>query len=616
VLYGVLLIGLLNFIRRYELNRQSHKHRAELHHVQAEKLQELDRLKSDFFANISHEFRTPLTLILGPAEHLLKEKTGEDKKNLSLIRRNAQRLLQLIDQLLDLSKLERSKLNLHASPGDFIAYLKGLVMSFESLSVRKGISLQFDTDDSSNLTESWFDRDKIEKIFSNLLSNAFKFTPEGGEVRVTISKAVDCPLKNIITDREQQYELVHPRCRLCMEEMENQDSKELTQPFNCVNVTVTDTGEGIPAGQLPHIFDRFYQADSSSRRVHGGTGIGLTLVKELVELHYGSIVVTSDEGKGTAFKICLPLSKFHLKPDEIAKRAVSEQAEKSRANDYVKQPGFIEEEVEENVSVESSTEKEVKESTDRPILLIIEDNADVRAYIREQLQKEYAILEAIDGEEGINLAVESIPDLVISDVMMPKKDGYEVCRTLKTDKRTSHIPVILLTAKARAEEKFAGLETGADAYVLKPFSQQELAVRVRNLIELRRKLRAKYSTATVIKPSEVEANPMDREFLQQVVSTIEARMGEEHFGAEDLAGEAAMSISQLNRKLNALVDQPAGKLICSMRLQRSAELLTKKSGTVAEICYEVGFGSQANFTRAFKKQFGCTPLEYQKKHQE
>lgn len=588
LLYGLMALGALYGIRRYEMNRQQHKHQAELEHVQTEKLKELDKLKSDFFANISHEFRTPLTLILGPAEQLMEKQTGEDKRMLSLIRRNAQRLLRLVNQLLDLSKLEHGGLSLQAAPGDFIAFLKGLVMSFESLAERKGIDLQFAASVAQGLTESYFDHDKIEAIFTNLLSNAFKFTPEGGRVSVQLS--VVSNQFSVNSNQLQQKPLNTDHWLL------NTDHWTL--------ITVQDTGEGIPAEQLPHIFDRFYQVDTSSRRVHGGAGIGLALVKELVELHYGSITVTSEAGVGTTFTVCLPLGKAHLKPEEIVVAASSSQSsvfsDQYSEDDMFVQPDMIDDQ---------------EQTPDRPIILIVEDNADVRVHIRMQLGTDYAIIEAEDGEAGIARAIETTPDLVISDVMMPRKDGYEVCRALKTDERTSHIPVILLTAKAGEKEKLAGFETGADAYVLKPFRQQELAARVRNLIALRRKLREKYSTATVIKPSEVEATSMDRDFLKRVIAVIEANMTEEQFHAEALAREAAMSLSQLNRKLNALIGQPAGHLIRSLRLQRAADLLAKKSGTVAEICYAVGFGDQANFTRSFKKQFGYSPLEYQKRHQ-
>ncbi len=648
--YGLMLFSILYAARRYEMNRQQHRHQAKLKDVETKKLKELDEMKSDFFANISHEFRTPLTLILGPAEQLMEEVTKNGQQKLSLIRRSAQRLLQLIDQLLDLSKLERGKLQLQTTKGDFISFLKGLVMSFESLAEQNGVNLQLEIEDARQYAadkkdsfdkETYFDHDKIEKIFSNLLSNAFKFTPKGGTVKVTGALLPDCGLQADVSNGNQSHEILHPRCKICIH---NAEANATTYPVNCVEITIADTGEGIPAGQLPHIFDRFYQVDASSRRAHGGTGIGLALVKELVEIHYGSIVVTSEENSGTTFTVCLPLGKAHLAPEQTLDIPLNppSKGEKVTTPPFEGGPGGMFESDTEPSAPETVSPFEepvlslLKEglrgmsesrailnatdfsqpTTDRPIILIIEDNADVRAYIREQLETEYTILEAEDGEAGIAQAFEAIPDLVISDVMMPKKDGFEVCETLKTDERTSHIPIILLTAKAQQEAKFTGLETGADAYILKPFRQQELAVRVRNLIALRRKLRERFSTATIIKPSEVEATSMDREFLQRVIEIIETRFEDEAFNVEALANAVAMSVTHLNRKLNALIGQPAGQMLRSMRLQRAADLLAKKSGTVAEICYALGFSDQANFTRSFKKQFGCSPSEYQKTHPE
>lgn len=591
LLYSLIVFAGFYLMLRYEGNRQKHKHRARLINIERKKLKELDRLKSDFFANISHEFRTPLTLILGPVEQMLAQNASENKKDLTIIRKNAQRLLQLIDQVLDLSKLERDSLRLQASPGDFEAFLKGLIMSFESWAWGKKIDLQLHVSPaiSENGSEKdYFDHDKMDKIFSNLLSNAMKFTPEEGKVIVEFGIwNAELGIENSAFDIRHS---AFPAGRFA-------------------EIKITDNGIGIPADFLPNIFDRFYQVNASSTRVHGGTGIGLALVKELVELHYGIISVTSKEGEGTTFTVHLPLGKDHLKPEEIIE---AENAELGIRNSELENW---------NSENRNQSEPQIPKSafaiphSNLPIVLIIEDNDDVRRYIREKLENEYAILEAADGESGIEMAIEHIPDLVVSDVMMPKKDGYEVCQTLKNDQRTSHIPVILLTAKGGEQAKLAGLETGADAYVLKPFRQQELLVRVRKLIELRRKLRERYKTATVIKPAEVEATSMDRNFLEKVVSTIEANMSVEQFNAEALAREMAMSASQLNRKLNALVGKPAGQMLRSMRLQHAADLLVKNGGTIAEICYACGFSDQAIFTRNFKKQFGSSPSKYRKANQ-
>ncbi|MCG8607208.1 ATP-binding protein, partial [bacterium] len=432
VIYAICLLGILYAARRFEASRQRFKYQADLERMETEKLKELDKLKSDFFANISHEFRTPLTLILGPVEQLLEEAAEGGRKRLVLIRRNAQRLLRLINELLDLSKLESGRMQLQASPGDFVAFLKRVVMSFESWARDKGIDLGLQvhtceaSEPSQGLTEAYFDCGKMEKIFFNLLSNALKFTPEGG----TVSVACQLPNSDLIESEIQSLSSQAP-----------------------IRVTVSDTGPGIPADRLPKVFDRFSQAETSTSRAYEGTGIGLALVKELVELHHGTIAVTSEEGRGTTFTICLPLGKEHLTPDEIFAVAHG-HAPLERTAGAVSQ-----EDVETHNSVPEPKESPNVTNGDQPIILIIEDNSDVRAYIREQLKTEYTVLEASDGEAGIEQAVEAIPDLVISDVMMPKKDGFEVCRILKTDERTSHIPVILLTAKAQEKAKLDGLET-------------------------------------------------------------------------------------------------------------------------------------------------------------
>ena len=583
MLYLLGFFGVLYGGRRFEINRQQLKHQAELKHVEAEKLKELDNVKSDFFANISHEFRTPLTLILGPTEQLMEEATEGGKKKLALIRRNAQRLLRLINELLDLSKLESGKAQLQASPGNFITFLKGVVMSFESWARGQGIDFKYEVEQPVEevCRHAYFDKAKMETIFFNLLSNALKFTPEGGSVECGI-RIAECE-KSIFSKR--------------------QSAILKTELMEFVEIWVKNTGVGISQDALPQIFDRFSQADTSSTRAFEGTGIGLALVKELVELHYGAITVTSQEGKGTLFSIFMPLGKEHLLPNEITTEPVVAHNAPIAIDQDAGAPSS---------SVPLPGESPVAAHSELPIILIIEDNADVRAYIRELLETEYAILEAGDGEAGIAQAVEAIPDLVISDVMMPKKDGFEVCRILKTDERTSHIPVILLTAKAQEEEKLTGLETGADAYVLKPFRQKELVVRVRKLIEMRHKLRARFSKLTVIKPSEVEATSMDRAFLERVIEIIDTRFDDDTLNVEALAKEVAMSVSQVNRKPKALIDQPAGQMIRSMRLQRAADLLKKNTGTVAEICYAVGFSDQANFTRSCKKQCGCSPSDYKK----
>ncbi|MFQ5650280.1 MAG: two-component regulator propeller domain-containing protein [bacterium] len=631
-IYGICLFGILYVARRFEMSRQRFKHRAEFQRLETEKLKDLDNLKSNFFANISHEFRTPLTLILGPTEEL--SSTAPDKKSrqrLNRIHRNASRLLQLINQLLDLSKLDANKMHLQASQGDFIAFLKGLVMSFESWAQSRGIDLRFAVNDTRENgrgadipvdTSTYFDPDGIEKIFSNLLSNSFKFTPEGGRVEISATFISGCRWGLSGSEHTQKYEIRSPKCLVCSH-VSNDNGRHGPTPANiCVEVIIQDTGSGIPSDRLPHIFDRFYQVDTSSTCAHEGTGIGLALVKELVELHNGSIEVKSEQGQGTTFTVCLPLGKEHLKPDEIVAGvniplnlpSKGDLQKSSLEGDFLHSPleggqGGVAVSADQS---KPSTDIQQPAAIDDTIILIIEDNADVRAYIRDHLEPDYKIIEAKDGEEGVNKAVETIPDLVISDVMMPKKNGYQVCQQLKTDERTSHIPVILLTAKAAAEEKIAGLETGADAYVLKPFRPKELAVRVRKLIETRRKLRARFKGQIVLKPSQIAVTSRDEAFLKRVLEVVEEHIGQENFGVEMLGRKLGMSTSQINRKLKALVNQTANQLIRSLRLQRAADLLQQNAGNIAEIAYQVGFSSQAHFSTAFQKQFGCSPRAFKR----
>ncbi len=559
--------------------------------VQAEKLRELDHIKSSFFANISHEFRTPLTLILGPVQRIINEVAEINiKHELVRIQKNGQRLLRLVNQLLDLSKLETGKMTIQVRLGNIVPLIKSITMSFASLADQKHITLNFVS--KAEAIMIYFDRDKIEKIFYNLLSNAFKFTPEGGEISVQLSV-----VSNQMPESSNQLSVTSKRLVT--------DHCSLTTD-HCLLITVQDTGIGIPADRLPHIFDRFYQVDPSSTREHEGTGIGLSLVKELVTMHHGSVEVASVEGQGSTFTVCLPLGREAYSEDEVADQMMSDQA--------ITDASFIEAFVDLEAPVsEQKTVSDDHECTAAEldtIVLVVEDHADVRAYIREYLEASYKVIEAGDGAEGVEKAREFIPDLIVSDVMMPKMHGYEMCQALKSDERTSHIPVILLTARAALEDKVAGLKTGADDYLTKPFEAAELLARVENLIESRRRLRQQWQRTVVLKPDEIAATPIDQAFLEKALAVAEAHLGEEDFSIEEFAGQVGMSRSQLHRKLHALTNQSASLFLRSVRLQRAAQLLRQRAGTIAEITYQVGFSSQAYFTRCFKDQFGCSPKEY------
>ena len=578
VVYAILFLGLLYLVRLMELKRLNKKHSVELELIEYKKLKELDQLKSQFFANISHEFRTPLTLILGQIGSVMSSKIDvKEKGKLQVADRNANRLLTLINQLLDLSKLEAGSMELKAEQHNIVSFLKSLFYSFESLAEQQKITLKFESEYQNIPVE--FDPDKMEKVFYNLISNALKFTNTNDEIKVSL---------NVVN--------------------------------TFVEIRIKDTGIGIPAERLPHIFDRFYQVDSSTTREHEGTGIGLALTKELIELHKGTISVNSKEGEGTEFIIILPAPSPALPqrgrettlPNNSTVLKVNKELQTSTYKTVLPETDFSSADAP-SLWEGRQTPLSLSDSSrvgDRLLVLIVEDNPDVRAYIKEQLETDYKIVEASNGEEGVVKAKIEIPDLIITDVMMPKMDGYEFSKQIRSDEKTSHIPIIMLTAKAGLDDKIEGLETGIDAYLTKPFSSKELKAQVKNLISQREQLRKRFSKSTIIKPTEVSAASIDQTFLKKTFELIEVHFEDEQFGVEKLAEEMNMSVSQLSRKLHALIDQPPGQLIRSLRLQRAADLLLANAGTIAEICYRVGFSDQAYFSRAFKKQFGCSPSEY------
>jgi DNA-binding response OmpR family regulator/two-component sensor histidine kinase len=529
-----------------------------MEHFQSERLAEVDRLKSRFFANVSHEFRTPLTLILGLNEQLaqlLNDPVGFKGKQ-QLVASNAKQLLRLVNELLDLSRLESGNMRLQVSNGDIVQFLRRVVLSFASWAERKKIRLEFKSKTDS--IHGLFDREKLETIVNNLISNALKFTPEGGEVMVVVQEAAgDRPLQ----------------------------------------LTVSDSGPGIPADHLPHIFERFYRTDEA--HATEGAGIGLALAKELTELHRGTIRVASSPGKGSLFTVEIPVNSAAYRVEEFVEGPPGQdQFEVPPAGTLSKKSGPI---------------QGAAPTSGKPIVLVVEDNADLRQHIREHFEKEYAVQEAPDGKTGFDRAVEIVPDMVISDVMMPEMDGMRLCRALKQDIRTSHVPVILLTARAGIDSKLEGLETGADDYVEKPFDAKELLARVRNLIEQRRELRKRFSAGAVLRPGEVAVTSLDNALLKRAMAYVEQRIGDETLGVDDLSREMSVSRATLNRKLQALTNLSPAEFIRYLRLQRARELLEKNAGTVAEIAYQVGFGSPSHFSAAFHERFGIPPSEIQPK---
>ncbi len=578
LLYLIFIISILIIVIRFYLRRQRLLHQLDIEHIEAEKLKELDSMKSHFFANISHEFRTPLTLILGPlAKHHPKINNNDLKQDLNMMRRNALRLQNLINQLLSLAKLESGKMKLETREENVVALVNGYVQSFESLARQKKIDLAFKSDEE--IIKLFVDRDKIEKILFNLLSNAFKFTGEGGRIEVAVhgqQSAAGSP-QSAVHSRQ-------PRLK--------------TGDLQRIQITISDTGHGIPPDKLDHIFDRFYQADDFYSKDQEGTGIGLALTKQLVEIHHGRITVESELGQGTIFYVNLPIGSEHLKGEEIVE---SPEPEKKEAQ-------FIEPTNEELlINDDNSLTKEAN-----PLLLIVEDNDDLRSYVRSSLTDKYRISEASDGVMGLEKAIEDIPDLIISDVMMPKMDGLKLCYRLKTDERTSHIPIILLTARAGKESKIEGLETGADDFITKPFDLEELQARINNLIQQRKKLKSIFlkNIGSISDISDSGITSMDKKFIKKAIQIVKQHMYDSDFSVEEFGSKAGMSRSQLHRKLKALVNQSASDFIRTIRLNTAAELLANKTGNVAEIAFEVGFNNLSWFSKCFHQQFGILPSEY------
>lgn len=587
----ILSLVVMLFIRqrriRVALKEQKLQHDLELNRVETDKLKELDKMKSRFFANISHEFRTPLTLILGPLDKI-KDKISdkESATDLNIMQRNARRLQYLINQLLNLSKLESGKMKLSVKEEDIVSLSKEYVQSFESLAKKKNIKLEFKATEEN--IPVYLDKDKYEKILYNLIANAFKYTESGGLIEIRVDS------------ENSGYRLTETGDRI----------------DNVVKISVSDSGSGIPREKINHIFDRFYQADDNDSNSGEGTGIGLALTKELVELHHGKITVESEPEIGTTFTVLLPLGKSHFKDEDLADQSefMEETAKRDEPLMDVSTPEILS--VEDNEE-ELADEEAMAANETKPLLLIVEDNTDMRHYIRSNISGEFRIVEAMDGEQGYEKAIEKVPDLIISDVMMPKMDGMELCRKLKTDERTSHIPVILLTAKASLEDRLEGLETGADDFITKPFDRQELLVRIQNLIRQRKHLQEKFLQNTkqlglsrVLNLAESGFNSTDQKFLNKAVEIVNRHMEDEAFTTESFRKALTMSKAQLRRKLNSLMGQSPSVFIRTIRLYRAAELLKSKAGTVTEIAFRVGFNNLSWFTKCFQEQFGVLPSEY------
>ncbi len=542
--YAVFILIVVYLAFRFSLRRK-------IEHQENLRLKEIDKLKSRLYSNITHEFRTPLTVIKGMSfelrNSLNKDEQGHFDNKLEMIERNSDKLLHLIKQMLDMSKIEDGKMKLDLVHDNIISYLQYVLESFQSMADSKNIKLVFYHETNKIVMD--YDQDKIFIIASNLLSNAIKFTPKGGKIIFHVKKG----------NYGEKGDLV---------------------------IKVQDSGIGINDEHLPHIFDRFYQIDNTSTRKGEGTGIGLALTKELVELMNGEISVKSIPGERTEFCVTLPITNNAvLKKPKPVKTQPIDSGETTL-----------------DLITENNNDK------DLPLALVVEDNHDVAKYIMLCLSGKYRVLWSPDGKKGIDAALESIPDIIISDVMMPEKDGLEVCETLKQDERTSHIPIILLTARATDKDRIEGLSHGADAYLTKPFNKEELFVRLEQLIKIRRQLQEKFSKIELPKVSDKPFN-IEETFVHKAVLIIEKNIDLPDFTAADLARGVHLSESQLYRKLKAISGKSTAIFIRGVRIAKALKLLKNSTLSISEIAYQVGFNDPAWFSTVFKEEFGMSPTE-------
>ncbi|MGE4569225.1 MAG: two-component regulator propeller domain-containing protein, partial [Bacteroidales bacterium] len=543
LIYLILLLGILYVARKLFLRDMKIKQAMEMERMEVQKLQELDGLKMQFFSNISHEFRTPLTLIVGPVERMLQTENREPTRNqLNIVHRNVQRLLRLINQLMDVRKLEESKLGLVPAKADFVLFLRDVSALFTNEATQRNIT--YSTHISCTSLICWFDSDVMDKILYNLLSNAFKYTPDNGFIAVWL-KADE----------------------------------------HSIEISIKDSGAGISQENLTKIFDRFFRVDNTNKSF--GTGIGLSFVKELVELHKGKIEVESTLNRGSEFVVTIPLwlndaPNFEMQLSDHLLAASSRHVEEPL----------------------SGGEEE------RSRLLIIEDNPDMRLFIKEEFLDAFVVFEASNGVQGVKMAFETIPDVIICDVMMPEMDGYEACGILKNDERTSHIPILMLTAKSSEKHTLEGLESGADDYVTKPFSSKILKAKIANLVKSRMLLRKRFLRDPLAVVQDFAPGKKDEQFLKKAYDIIERHLDNSDFEIVDLAKELGMSRAQLYRKISAVSGKSVQEFIRIIRLKRAAELFATTQHNISEVAAQVGFNSLSHFSHAFSDYFGKTPSKF------
>ncbi|MGB9745323.1 MAG: hybrid sensor histidine kinase/response regulator transcription factor [Bacteroidales bacterium] len=567
VAYAIVLFLIIYLVFGYLRARNLYRQNLIMERIEREKMQEVNQTKFRFFINMSHELKTPLTLIISPVEKLLRQEQdlepGERKKLYRIIYRNAGRLSRLVSQIMDLRRLDAGKTELNAAETDLVEFVYSVARYFDDYAFNHLIEFAVKTQTQQLMV--WIDREKFEKILFNLLSNAFKYTPDGGKVTVSVGSKRDA-------------------------------SSDVAQ------VCVADTGIGIPPELQDKIFERFYQAPVQVVHNSTSSGIGLSIVKEFVELHRGSITLTSKPGEGSVFCVSIPLGNKHLKPEEMI----------TRVDEHVVIHNPLENSEEALMSVkEEQTGREISDpGRSKRKILLVEDNYELRNFLIDSLDEMFDVYEAADGEEGLNMVYDILPEIVISDVMMPKMNGTELCRAIKADVRISHIPVILITVLDSEKDKIEGLESGADDYLVKPFNLRVLELKIANIIETRQKLVRKFLQETNPDLRFMARTGTDEVFLQKATEIVEKHLPEPDFSAEDFSREMGMSRSNVHVKLRALAHQSTTEFIRTLRLKKAAVLLMTGQYNISEVCFKVGFNNISYFNRCFKKHFGMTPSEY------
>lgn len=575
LIYVVLIFLLLVVSLKIWIERVNIKHRLQLERLGREKEHELNERNLQFLTNISHEFRTPLSLIIGPLESIISSTKSNISEQLTVIYRNAQRLLYLTNNLMDFRKLEEGLTKLNVKNGDIISYISDVSSYFNIRSTRRNID--YCVKSAESFIKGWFDPDKMETILLNLLSNSFKNTPDNGEIQIVIN----------VLDKD---ELIR----------RNYGIDNFQQDCRYIEISVIDNGTGIVNEEIDLVFDKYYQSKSSKNKINKGTGIGLALVKGLVELHHGSIVVESVPDKETTFRFVLPIDRIAYKETEVTSEPIN--ILKRTVTQVPREIG--------NLKGNSDNQKKPVKEPERPNILLVEDNDELRTFLVKELNKEFNIEQAENGKIGIELALDQIPDLIVSDILMPERNGIELCSELKNDIRTCHIPIILLTAKSTINDQIEGVKIGADAYIVKPFNIQYLIAKINQLIHSRNKLYAHFSQDVYIIPDKLTNNKKDQEFLQKVIDYVISHIEDNKLSVEGLAESMYLSRSVVYRKIKALTGSSIIDFIRTIRLKQAIKLMESKKYSLAEVAYLTGFTSPSYFTKCFRDQYGKPPSDF------